>query len=145
MFSIKLQHSVTKLLLLETFKMGNGSSIYCRHYDLVDRYGISVSQMTTDIFHLSSAFCNYINTAGGTSGAGTAYLPEHLSSSSVLVGFVLLDLQFYVYVFCRSLFVPLPFFFWPLCCLSLYLRILITALVSSNSSYSSLIHLSNMD
>ena len=25
---------------------------YGRHHDLVDRYGISVSQMTTDIFHL---------------------------------------------------------------------------------------------
>ena len=27
--------------------------IYGRHHDLVDRYGISVSQMTTDMFHLS--------------------------------------------------------------------------------------------
>jgi hypothetical protein len=26
---------------------------YGRHHDLVDRYGISVSQMTTDVFHLS--------------------------------------------------------------------------------------------
>ena len=26
---------------------------YVRHHDLVDRYGISVSQMTTDMFHLS--------------------------------------------------------------------------------------------
>jgi hypothetical protein len=26
---------------------------YGRHHDLVDRYGISVSQITTDIFHLS--------------------------------------------------------------------------------------------
>ena len=26
---------------------------YGRHHDLVDRYGISVSQMTTDMFHLS--------------------------------------------------------------------------------------------
>jgi hypothetical protein len=24
-----------------------------RHHDLVDRYGISVSQMITDVFHLS--------------------------------------------------------------------------------------------
>jgi hypothetical protein len=28
---------------------------YCRHHDLVDRYEISVSQMTRDIFHLSQA------------------------------------------------------------------------------------------
>jgi len=27
--------------------------IYGRHHDLVDRYGISVSQRTTDMFHLS--------------------------------------------------------------------------------------------
>jgi hypothetical protein len=26
---------------------------YGRHHDLVDRYGMSVSQMTTDMFHLS--------------------------------------------------------------------------------------------
>ena len=26
---------------------------YGRHYDMVDRYGISVSQMITDMFHLS--------------------------------------------------------------------------------------------
>ena len=39
-------------------------------------------------------------------------------------------------MFCRSLFVHLYFFFWPLCCLSSFvdLRILITPLVSSNSS-----------
>ena len=68
-----------------------------------------------------------------------------------LVGYVLLDLQFYVYVlqivvcfqcrscfsifsfmcmFCRSLFVL--FFFWPFCSLSVDLQIL-TPLVSSNS------------
>ena len=37
----------------------------------------------------------------------------------------------------RSLFVLLSFFFWPLCCLSFFfdLRILITSLVSSKSSY----------
>ena len=27
--------------------------VYGRHHDLVDRYGISMSQMTTDMFHLS--------------------------------------------------------------------------------------------
>ena len=27
--------------------------VYGRHHDLVDSYGISVSQMTTDMFHLS--------------------------------------------------------------------------------------------
>ena len=38
--------------------------------------------------------------------------------------------------FCRSLFVLLYFFFWPLCCLYfLDIRILIATLVSSNSSW----------
>jgi hypothetical protein len=36
---------------------------------------------------------------------------------------------------CRSLFVLLSFFLWPMCCLSFELLILITHLVSSNSSY----------
>ena len=38
-------------------------------------------------------------------------------------------------MFCRSLFVLLSFFFWPLCGLFFDLRILITPLVSSNSSF----------
>jgi hypothetical protein len=41
-------------------------------------------------------------------------------------------------IFCRSLFVLLSLFFWPLCCLFVFdLRILITSLVSSNSSFNS--------
>ena len=57
-------------------------------------------------------------------------LPEHLGSPSVLVGFV------FCVVYCRLLFVVWSFFFWPLHSLSFFdLRILITLLVSSNSSY----------
>jgi hypothetical protein len=33
------------------------SKFYGRHHDLVDRYGIPVSQMTTDMFHLSRKSC----------------------------------------------------------------------------------------
>jgi hypothetical protein len=55
------------------------------HHDLVYRYGISVSHMTTDIFYLSRALpdpflihdlspvCNWSNTTGGTSGAEVTY------------------------------------------------------------------------
>ena len=39
-------------------------------------------------------------------------------------------------MFCRSFFVLLYFFFWPLCCLFFDIRILITPLLSSNSSSS---------
>jgi hypothetical protein len=31
----------------------NRVDCFNRHHDLVDRYGIPVSQMTTDMFHLS--------------------------------------------------------------------------------------------
>jgi hypothetical protein len=42
----------------------------------------------------------------------------------------------FICMFCWSLFVLLYFFFWPLCCLSFFdIRILITPLLSSNSSF----------
>jgi len=46
----------TRKLLNQGFLMAKWKSslrmFYCRHHDLVDRYVISVSQMTTDMFHL---------------------------------------------------------------------------------------------
>ena len=80
---------LTRKLLNQQFLLAKLKSslrmLYDRHHDLVARYGISVSQMTTDMFHLSSAIpgpflvhsyhrvCNQINTTGVTSVAGTAY------------------------------------------------------------------------
>ena len=63
-------------------------------------------------------------------------LPEHLSSPLVFSGVrVTRSLVLYV-LSCRSLFVLLYFFFWSLCCLFFFdIRILITLLVSSTSSY----------
>ena len=81
--------------------------------------------------------------------------PEHLSSPPVLVGFVydegysrnalctlnLISTFYYlilsfICMLCRSLFVHLYSFFWPLCCLFFFdIRILIAPLVSSNSSW----------
>jgi len=61
---------------------------YGRHHELVDRYEVSVSQMTQDLFSLSWCFLVYLtsfvtfywtftialsSTTGATSGAGTAY------------------------------------------------------------------------
>jgi hypothetical protein len=45
----KLQNQGFILVKLKSVRR----NIYGRHHDLVDRYGISVSQMTTDMFHLS--------------------------------------------------------------------------------------------
>ena len=48
---------VTRKLLIQGFLLVKLKSsflkFYGRHHDLADRYGISVSQMTTDMFHLS--------------------------------------------------------------------------------------------
>jgi len=63
-------------------------------------------------------------------------LTEHLCSSPDFSGVRVTRSLVFCVVFYRSLFVLLSFFFWPLCCLSFFdLRILITPLVSSNSSY----------
>jgi len=48
---------LTKKLLNQGFLLvklkSSNRKYYGRHHDLVDRYGISVSQMCTDMFHLS--------------------------------------------------------------------------------------------
>jgi hypothetical protein len=76
---------------------------------------------------------NKLNTKGARCGPGTDYpsgTPEFTSGFSevrVARSFV------FCAMFCRSLFVILSFFSWPLCCLSFSdLRLLI---VSSNFSY----------
>ena len=64
-------------------------------------------------------------------------LPKYLSSPPFFSGASVDRSSVLCVMFCRSLFVLLSFFFCSLCCLpSLYLRILITPLVSSNSSQS---------
>jgi hypothetical protein len=77
-----------------------------------------------------------------TSGAGTATLPEHLSSHPVLVGFVLVNLHFSVYCFVDHCLPFWPVFLWLLCCLSFFdLRLLINLLVFSNFSCSCFIYI----
>jgi len=63
-------------------------------------------------------------------------LPDHPSSSPVFNGVRVTRSLVLCVWFCRSLFVLLYFFCWPLYCLFFFdIRILITPLVSSNSSY----------
>ena len=140
---------LTRKLLNQWFLLANLKSslrkCYDRHDDLVGHQNICV---INDIicstcrkhFPVFSSFMTYhrvynqINTTGVTSGAGTAYpsgAPEFIpgfqwgSCCSIFSSMCM---------FCRSLFVLWYFFFWPLCCLSFDIRILITHLVSSNSS-----------
>ena len=64
-------------------------------------------------------------------------LPQHMSSSRILVGFVLFYFLVFCVMFCGSLFVLLSFFFWLLHCLSFFdLWLLMTLLSSSNCSSS---------
>jgi hypothetical protein len=60
------------------------------------------------------------NTSAATSGAGTAYPSEHLSSSPVFSGVRGAQSLVFCVVFCGSLFVHLYFFLWPLHCLSFF-------------------------
>ena len=63
--------------------------------------------------------------------------PRHLSSPPVFIGVRVAPSLVFSVVFCRSLFVLLSFLILPLCCPSFSdLRVvLITSLISSNSSY----------
>ena len=66
---------------------------------------------------------------------GLLTLPEHMSSPPFFSGVHVARSLVFCVVFYRSLFVLLCIFFWPLCCLFfLDLRIMITPMVSSNSS-----------
>ena len=62
-------------------------------------------------------------------------LPELLRSPAVFSGVCVAQALALCEGLCRSLLVLLSFISWSLCCLSFNLRILITSLVSSNSSF----------
>ena len=61
--------------------------------------------------------------------------PENLGSPPIFSGVRVARSLVFCEVFCISLFVLLSIVFWLLCCLSLDLWIMITPLVSSNSSF----------
>jgi len=99
---------LTRKLLNQGFLLAKLNSslrkIYGRHHDVVDRYGISVSQMTMDMFRLSyhspsfshswliTGFVTRLTRWVSLVEYELLTLPDHLSSSPVLVGFVLLKL-----------------------------------------------------
>ena len=77
---------------------------------------------------------NNINSIGATTGVGSSYLS---GLPAFTLGFYWgsrYSIFSYMCLLCRSLFVLLSFFAWPLCCLFFDLVILITPLISSNSS-----------
>ena len=62
-------------------------------------------------------------------------LPEHMNSPQGLSGVCVAKSLAFCVVLSRSLFVLLPLFCWPLCCLSFVLFLLVTSFVSSHFSY----------
>jgi hypothetical protein len=75
------------------------------------------------------------NMTGVTCGVRLLTLSEHLGSPPVFSGDRVTRSLVLCVVFWRLLFVPLSFFFWPLCCLALFdLLILNAPFVSSSSS-----------
>ena len=98
---------------------------YGRHHDLVDRYGIYVSQMTTDMFHLSyplpgpflphsrliTGFVTRLTWRVPLVEQELLTLPEHMSSPQVFSGVrVTRSLVFYVcFVDCRLSFCTFSF------------------------------------
>ena len=79
--------------------------------------------------------CNQINTTGAISGAVTAYPSGAPGFTPGFQWGSCYSIFSFICMFCRSLFVLLYCFFWPLCCMFFFdIRILIAPLVSSNSS-----------
>ena len=134
-----------------TYKIIYKSSLrksYGRHHDdLVERYGISVKILPRICstcrkhFPVLSSFmtyhrvCNYINTTGATSGAGTTYPSGHPSSPSVFIGVGVTQSLVLCVCFVDRRCLSFCTFFWALCCLFFFdIRILIAPLVTSNSS-----------
>jgi hypothetical protein len=105
---IAFQPSVSRTLLNQEFKVVKLKSslwkFYDRLHDLVNRYGISMSKITTvscvfrnhkpvlSQFMTYHPICNKSNTRVQLVAQELLTLPEHLSSPWLLVGFVLLNL-----------------------------------------------------
>jgi len=123
------------------------TNITLAEHDLVDRYGLSVSQMTGYVplvvntsrsfphSRLITEFVTRLTRRVPLVEQKLLTHPEHLSSPPVFSGGSCYSIISFMCMFCRSLFVLLSFFFWPLCCLFFFdIRILIAPLISSNSS-----------
>jgi hypothetical protein len=118
---------------------------YGRHHDLVDCYGISVTNnhgyvplvvSTSQSFPhswLITVFVTRLTRLIPLVKQELPTLPEHLSSPPVFSGVRVTRSLVLCVVFCRSLFVLLSFFIWSFRLSFFDLRILITPLISLNS------------
>ena len=96
-------------------------NIYCHHWHHVphanDKYNVYCHTIY-EFINLKSNFVTRETRPVVLVKHEHITLPEHLSSPPVYSGIRVVRSVVFCVVFCRSLFVPLSFFFWPLCCLS---------------------------
>jgi hypothetical protein len=97
---------------------------YFYQYSMFSMHFFLYLYLEVVIVHSSSIlfFCQVLVGIGYGCKETLLTFPGHMSSSPLLVGFVLFDLLLYMY-FCRSLFVLLYSLLWPLCCLFFDIRI----------------------
>ena len=82
------------------------SKSYVHHYDLVNSYKISVSQLTTDIIlNVVVVGNSYHNATGVTSGVGTPHPSGTYEFTPEFSGVLLARSSDFSIVFCRPLFV----------------------------------------
>ena len=106
------------------------------NYSVIHVHLIGFLFVTTSRFFPHSGLVTGFNRTDATSGAGTAYPSGAREFTPGFQWGSCYSIFSFICMFCRSLFVLLYFFFWPLYCLYFFdMRILITNLVSSNSSY----------
>ena len=97
------------------------------------------AEIFTNAFQVSTKaddnpYCSNSFGSDATSGAGTAYPSGASEFTPSFWWGSCYSIFSFICMFCRSLFVLLYFFFWPLCCLFFFdIRMLIAPLVSSNS------------
>ena len=137
------RHDITEILLKGALNTINSSFLYMRgqlnkaliyFFCRILQYIMPIVNCREKVLiMLLIVVSNYYgNTTGVTSGAGTVYSSRAPEFTRFLVRCALPDLYFFGVEPNRSLCVL--FFFWPLCCLSFELRILIILWVSSSSS-----------
>ena len=106
------------------------------NYSVIHVHLIGFLFVTTSRSFPHSGLITGFNRTGATSGAGTAYPSGAREFTPGFQWGSCYSIFSFMCMFCRSLFVLLYFFFWPLYCLYFFdVRVLITPLVSSNFSY----------
>ena len=103
-----------------------GCTSFCQSTFRYYLYFCLISCFSCFILFVNCTFYVIPSKTNASSGRGTAYPSGEREFTPVFSGIRVTSSLILCVMFCRSLFVLLSFFIWPLCCLSFDLRILIT-------------------